>query len=161
MYYNPRILTLITVFSIILYLFFSISCKRNTDVSHPNIIFLLTDDQRWDALGCMGNQVLKTPNIDKLASEGILFENAFVTTSICCTSRASIFSGQYARRHGINDFVTDFSREALMETYPVILHNYGYRTGFIGKFGVGDHMPDTVFDFWRGVPGQPVYEHID
>lgn len=159
---NLQILKLITGFSLILCLSFSfISCKRNTEVSNPNIIFLLTDDQRWDALGCMGNQVIKTPNIDKLASEGILFENAFVTTSICCTSRASIFSGQYARRHGINDFVTDFSREALMNTYPAILRSNGYRTGFIGKFGVGNHLPDTVFDSWKGVPGQPIYEHKD
>jgi arylsulfatase A-like enzyme len=162
MLHNPRTLKLITGFSFILFLSFSfITCKRNTGVSHPNIVFLLTDDQRWDALGCMGNQILKTPNIDKLAREGILFENAFVTTSICCTSRASIFSGQYARRHGINDFVTNFTKEALMNTYPAILRNNGYHTGFIGKFGVGDHLPDTIFDFWRGVPGQPVYEHKD
>ena len=85
-----------------------VSCMpRKTEVK-PNIIFLLTDDQRYDALGAMGNEVIQTPNLDKLAAEGVVFSNGFVTTSICCASRASLFSGQYARRHGIKDFVTSF-----------------------------------------------------
>ena len=75
----------------------------------PNVIFILTDDQRWDSLGCSGNADLKTPELDRLASQGIRFSNAFVTTAICNVSRASIFSGQHYRRHGINDFHTPFS----------------------------------------------------
>ena len=67
--------------------------KKNT--KRPNIIFILTDDQRWDALGVMGNSILKTPNLDKIANQGVLFKNAYVTTSICCVSRASILSGKY------------------------------------------------------------------
>ncbi|NOY59529.1 MAG: sulfatase-like hydrolase/transferase, partial [Calditrichaeota bacterium] len=87
-----------------------LSCiGRKTRAQKPNIIFLLTDDQRWDTMGCMGNKIIKTPNMDALAKEGVLFKNAFVTTSICCVSRASIFLGQYARRHHINDFGTDFT----------------------------------------------------
>jgi hypothetical protein len=74
--------------------------------SRPNIFFILTDDQRWNTLGCMGDTNILTPNIDRLAWEGVLFRNHFVTTSICCCSRASIFSGQYLRRHGIGDFAT-------------------------------------------------------
>ncbi len=77
----------------------------------PNIVFILTHDQRFDALGCAGNSIIQTPNIDRLAAEGVRFRNHFVTTSICCVSRASIFSAQYGRRHGIGDFKTPFTRE--------------------------------------------------
>src|SRR5215207_200439 len=75
----------------------------------PNILFLVADDLRADALGCAGNKIVQTPNIDGLAKRGTMFRNAFVTTSICCVSRASLFSGQYARRHGIADFKTSFT----------------------------------------------------
>lgn len=71
----------------------------NTQVQkRPNIIFLMSDDQRWDLMGCMGNPVIKTPNMDRLAAEGVLFENAFLTTSICMASRASVMLGQFERR---------------------------------------------------------------
>ena len=75
----------------------------------PNIIFLLADDLRYNSLGCMGNKIIKTPNIDLLAKEGTLFKNSFATTPICAISRASIFSGQYSKRHGIQDFQADFA----------------------------------------------------
>jgi arylsulfatase A-like enzyme len=125
----------------------------------PNLILLLTDDHRFDALGCAGNPIIQTPTIDKLAHEGTRFTNAFVTTSICATSRASIFTGQYARRHGINDFVTPFTPAQLSQIYPVLLRKAGYRTGFIGKFGVGDKdpLPDKEFDYFKGFPGQGKY----
>ena len=129
----------------------------------PNIIFLLTDDHRWDALGCAGNRIVRTPNIDAMAAGGVRFTNAFVTTSICATSRASIFSGQYARRHGIHDFATPFSDAAWADTYPARLKAAGYRLGLVGKHGVGadrDFHKDT-FDVWRGIAGQPVYEQTD
>jgi arylsulfatase A-like enzyme len=129
----------------------------------PNIVFLLTDDQRWDTLGCMGNRIIQTPNIDEMAAGGVRFVNMFVTTSICATSRASIFSGQYARRHGIHDFVTGFSGEAWEHTYPAQLKKAGYRLGLVGKYGVGrdqDFHKDT-FDYWQGIPGQPKYEQKD
>lgn len=126
----------------------------------PNIIFLLTDDQRWDTLGIV-NPHIQTPHMDQLARDGVMFENAFVTTAICMTSRASIFLGQYARRHGINDFGTDFTPEQLANTYPLQLKSAGYRIGFIGKYGVGSNLPEDEYDYWRGVPGQPTYETTD
>ena len=135
------------------------SCSKAN--KRPNIIFLLTDDQRWDAMGAMGNKIIKTPNMDRLAREGTLFTNAFVTTAICCTSRASIFTGQWARRHGIHDFSTDFSSEQRAITYYQQLRQAGYRTGFIGKYGVGKNLPSMDFDYWNGIPGQPKYEHTD
>ncbi len=129
----------------------------------PNIIFLLTDDQRWDTMGCAGNPLIQTPNMDALAAGGVRFTNAFVTTSICAVSRASVFSGQYARRHGIHDFAGSFSESAWAQTYPAQLKGLGYRTGFIGKFGVGaaKTFPVETFDYWKGIAGQPRYEHKD
>ncbi len=118
----------------------------------PNIIFLLTDDQRWDTTGCAGNSIIQTPNIDDMAENGVMFKNAFVTSAICAVSRASIFSGQYARRHGILDFSTSFSKQAQAQTYPMLLRRAGYRTGFVGKYGVGkaEDMPRDEFDLWYG-----------
>lgn len=127
----------------------------------PNIILLLTDDQRWDALGAMGNTIIQTPHLDQLATQGILFQNAYTTTSICCVSRASIFTGQYEAFHQIHDFGTDFAPETLSRTYPALLKEAGYQIGFIGKFGVGKHPPESLFDFWMdteaGGKGQPDY----
>jgi arylsulfatase A-like enzyme len=124
----------------------------------PNLVFLLADDLRWNTLGCMGDTIVRTPNIDRLAREGTLFENAFVTTSICVASRASILTGQWSRRHGIEDFAKPFRAEAWANTYPALLRTAGYRTGFVGKFGVGNDKAvaamESQFDFWRGLPGQ-------
>ncbi len=129
-----------------------------TASKRPNIVFILTDDQRWDALGCMGNPVIQTPNIDRLAAQGVRFTNHFVTTSICCVSRASMFSGQYQRRHGIGDFNTPFTPQRWAATYPALMRANGFHTGFIGKFGVGNKAAiDAMakeFDYWRGLPGQ-------
>lgn len=132
-------------------------------VKRPNIIFLLTDDHRWDALGAMGNNIIRTPHLDALAKRGILFRNAHVTTAICMVSRASLLSGQYMSRHGINDFNTDFAPTALANTYPALLKKAGYKIGFIGKFGVGvKNQPDTLFDYWAAKKeGQPQYELVD
>jgi len=123
----------------------------------PNIIFLLTDDQRWDTLGCMGNPIIYTPNVDKLAEGGCLFTEAFVTTSICMSSRASILTGQNLSRHGINDFSQPLTENALAQTYPLLLRQAGYRVGFIGKYGVGTELPEKQFDFFYCFPGQGKY----
>lgn len=144
---------------------FLLSCRTEPTPppSPPNIIFLLTDDQRWDAMGAMGNPLIKTPEMDILANQGVMFKNAYVTTPICAVSRASLLSGQYSRRHGIHGFSKFFEPEAWEQTYPIIMRKQGYYTGFIGKFGVGgkETMPAGDFDFWRGIPGQPYYEQTD
>jgi arylsulfatase A-like enzyme len=142
----------------------TLAIRKNKPRKRPNIVFLLTNDQRADAMGCMDNPIIKTPNMDELAGRGVLFRNAFVTTSICAASRASILSGQYVRRHGINDFRTSFSPQALEQTYPLLLRRAGYHIGFVGKYGVGrgDDFPDDKYDFWRGCPGQcEPYERKD
>lgn len=126
--------------------------------ARPNFVFLLIDDLRYNALGCMGDKIVQTPSIDRLAAEGVLFENCFVTTSICAVSRASIFTGQWMRRHGIEDFATGLNGQAWADTYPARLRAGGYRTGFIGKFGVGNAQEvaakTSEFDFYRGLAGQ-------
>ena len=141
---------------------FTSSCDHKE--TPPNIIFLLTDDQRFDAMGYTGNKYISTPNIDRLAEHGIIFRNAYVTTSISCVSRASLLTGQYASRHGINDFNTDFSDVALMKTYPLMLKNQaGYKIGFIGKYGVGlEKQPAEMYDYWGCEKAiQPKYENYD
>ncbi|MFB2119874.1 sulfatase [Parapedobacter sp. 2B3] len=132
----------------------------------PNIIVVVTDDHRWDALGVAGNPIVKTPHLDSLANRGINFRNAYVTTSICAVSRASILTGQYLSRHGINNFVKNFSPEAFSQTYPMLLKAAGYTTAFIGKFGVGNSPPAEYFDYWmstepEGNDRQPPYVTLD
>ncbi len=130
----------------------------------PNIIFLLTDDQRWDAAGFMGNDIVQTPHLDSLAAQGTVFENAYVTTAICAISRASILTGQYASRHGVLDFDTSLSDSAFRQTYPAQLQQAGYYTGFVGKYGIGTLDSVTArqrFDQWYGFNGQGQYEHTD
>ena len=126
-----------------------------SDARQPNIIFLLTDDQRWDTLGCYGNDIIHTPNIDALSKRGITFDRAFVTSSICAPNRACILTGQYAARHGMWSFDKTLTPGQLSITYPALLKkSAGYRTGFIGKYGVGKPPGPDVFDFNRGFPGQ-------
>jgi arylsulfatase A-like enzyme len=126
----------------------------------PNVIFLLTDDHRADALGVAGNPHIKTPHLDQMARQGVRYKNAYVTTSICSVSRASILSGQYLSRHKIDDFAKNFGPEMLSNTYPLLLKASGYKIGFIGKNGVGNNPPAHEFDFWAcNKEGQPPYEY--
>jgi arylsulfatase len=111
-----------------------------------NIVFLLADDLRWNSLGCMGNKVLQTQNIDDLSSNGIRFINTCVTTSISMVSRATLLTGQYMSRHKIREFGVPLSEEAFSQTYPAILRKAGYWTGYIGKYGVGK-IRGNSFDF--------------
>ena len=123
----------------------------------PNIIFLLSDDVRYDALGAAGNTIIETPHLDRLAAEGTLFTEAFCTTSICATNRASILTGQYARRHGVHDFRTPLAAEQFAQSFPGLLRKGGYQLGFVGKWGVGGALPKDRYDFWRGFAGQGRY----
>ncbi len=133
--------------------------ERETVASRPNIIVIVTDDQRWDMLGATGNSIIKTPNMDRLAGEGVLFENHFVTTSLCAPSRTSIFTGLYASCHGTHGFATSMSNELHARSYPVRLRKAGYRTGFVGKYGIGRTLPSDQFDHFEGFSGQGQYIH--
>lgn len=130
--------------------------KEAAQSNRPNIIFILTDDQRWDSVGYMGQKTGKTPNLDQLASDGVVFDNAYVTSAICTPSRACYLLGQFERRHGINfNSGTSMSDEAWNKSYPVVLRNNGYFTGYIGKnhVPIGDKgyftgLMDSSFDYW-------------
>lgn len=123
----------------------------------PNVVLILTDDQRYDELGFL-NPELNTPNIDSLAKEGVFFRNAFVTTSLCSPSRASILTGQYAHAHGIVD---NLARDIKPNTvfFPQLLQKEGYQTAFIGKWHMGRHSDNAQpgFDYWVSFAGQGNY----
>ncbi|MEM9410687.1 MAG: sulfatase-like hydrolase/transferase [Planctomycetota bacterium] len=167
----PRLKFTITALAINLLRFVTILCicwfsdeatatesldRESDQLQRPNIVFILTDDQRQDSVGFMGNKLTKTPHLDRLASKGVIFENAYVTSAICTPSRACYMLGQYERRHGVNfNSGTAMSREAWAKSYPVILRNNGYVTGYVGK----NHLPigekgyqtglmENSFDYW-------------
>ena len=102
----------------------------------PNIVFLMTDNHRWDLLGCAGNDIIRTPNIDALAARGARFTNSFCTTSICAATRASILTGEFRREHGYTFTMPPMSVQRMDRSYPALLKRAGYRTGFVGKLGV-------------------------
>ena len=125
----------------------------------PNIIFFLTDDQRNDFLGCTGHPIVKTPNIDKLAGEGRLFDNAFVSTSICAASRATLLTGLYERTHRFTFGTPPIANIHTNQSYPALLKKEGYLTGFIGKFGirVRKGARDTMFDSFVPLNRSPYF----
>jgi arylsulfatase A-like enzyme len=106
----------------------------------PNVLYILTDDQRWDALGLAGSKHLKTPHIDRLGQEGVFFSNAFCTTSLCSPSRASILSGLYAHTHGVTNNFTEYPDN--FKSFPMILQEDGYDTAYIGKWHMGEDNDD-------------------
>lgn len=153
---------------ILLLLFFAgMTCspdgvKPPANDQRPNLIFLLADDLRYDALGYTGHPIVKTPAIDSLAAQSTRFERAYVTTSICSVSRASFLTGQYARRHAKWGFGPGFGADEWFKTYEYHLDTAGYRTGFIGKYGVGEYdYASQQFDYWRGFPGQGNFNATD
>jgi len=101
----------------------------------PNILFILADDHRWDLIGKY-HPIVKTPTLDKLADQGVFFKKAFVTTPICGASRASILTGLTERTSDYSFHRPPVSEEDMAITYPVVLKQHGYTTGFVGKFGV-------------------------
>ncbi|WP_139959466.1 sulfatase family protein [Flavicella sediminum] len=136
----------------------------------PNIIFLLSDDQTSIATGCYGNDQVITPNMDNLAEEGVLFENHYNTTAVCMASRAIILTGMYEYKAGCNFEHGPLRKEKFAKSYPVLLREQGYYTGFAGKFGMPvsdgnstrhnswDTLPIDAFDNWAGGLGQTSYQ---
>lgn len=124
--------------------------KAQWPEDRPNIIFILTDDQRWDELGYAGNDILQTPNMDQLAHDGVYFSHAFVTTPICAASRASIATGLYERSHGFTFGMPPLRKEFIEISYFNKLKEAGYYTGFLGKFGMSfeNSMDEELFDVY-------------
>ncbi len=122
-----------------------------------NVVFVLTDDHRYDAMGFMGHPFVKTPVMDKMAREGAHFKNAFVTTSLCSPSRATILTGLYMHNHGIVDNNRPASEDLIY--FPQYLQQAGYQTAFVGKWHFGGHSDDPRpgFDHWVSFKGQGEY----
>ena len=114
----------------------------------PNIILIVTDDQRWDAIGHAGNEIIRTPHMDSMAEQSIYYHNAFVTTPICAASRASILTGLYERTHAFTFGTPPLSSKYIDISYPKLLSEAGYQTGFFGKLGMRleDERDKTLFD---------------
>jgi arylsulfatase len=117
-----------------------------------NVVLLVIDDARWDVLGAAGNPVVRTPRLDRLARDGVRFDQARVTTSICMVSRATLLTGQYMSRHGIDAFGRPIPPAAFAHTFPGVLRRAGYWTGYVGKYGVGPPRAGD-FDFLRAYEG--------
>jgi arylsulfatase A-like enzyme len=115
---------------------FALSAVALAD-SRPNLLILLTDDQRWDTLGVYNEDCpIPTPNLDRLANEGIRFDQGFVTTPICAVSRACILTGRYASNHGMHYFGVKMEDDVFANSYPIYLREAGYFSGHFGKYGV-------------------------
>ncbi len=122
-----------------------------------NVVFILSDDHRYDAMSFMGHAFAKTPHMDAMAKNGMHLKNAFVTTSLCSPSRASILTGLYTFRHRVIDNQRPVPKGTLF--FPQYLQKAGYMTGFIGKWHMGSSSdePRPGFDYWVSFKGQGKY----
>ncbi|HUP49707.1 MAG TPA: sulfatase [Thermoanaerobaculia bacterium] len=138
---------------------------RAQDLSNPNILFIMTDDQRQDSMSAYGNTVLKTPNMDRIAREGMRFEQMFVTNSLCAPSRVSFLTGLYSFAHGVwtnGDGPQFYNGPGIRQdqrTFAQLLREAGYYTGLVGKWHLKS-MP-TGFDQWVIFPWQGEYHDPD
>ncbi len=111
--------------------------------NQPNLLFIMTDQQRWDALSRAGNRIVKTPNIDKLAQEGVYFEKAYTQCAVCGPARASILTGCAVETHGVvtNNHANPGLSEQVcsMKSFDEILHGQGYLSEYYGKWHCPDH----------------------
>ncbi|MDG1151275.1 MAG: sulfatase [Akkermansiaceae bacterium] len=126
----------------------------------PNIIFLMADDQNTFSMGCYGNPEVETPNMDRLANDGMIFDRHYDTTAICMGSRANVFTGMYEYKTGCNFVHGDMSEQIWSKSYPARLREAGYLTAFAGKFGIvvdGKGICEDEFDFYGGAKGQTNY----
>ena len=121
----------------------------------PNIIFIMADDHASHALSCYGSRINKTPNLDRLAKEGMCFNNCFCTNSICAPSRAVILTGKYSHLNGVIDNRKSF--DGSQQTFPKLLQKAGYQTAMIGKWHL--KAEPSGFDYWNVLPGQGKYHN--
>ncbi len=135
----------------------SVSPEKIDGAKPRNVVFILSDDHRYDAMSFMGHQFAETPHMDAMARNGVHMKNAFVTTSLCSPSRASILTGLYTFRHRVIDNNRLVPEGTLF--FPQYLQKAGYKTGFVGKWHMGGHhdKPRPGFDYWVSFKGQGHY----
>lgn len=129
------------------------SCKNEENFTPPNIIFIMTDDHATQALSCYGSKINETPNLDRIAENGIRFDRAYCTNSICAPSRAVILTGKYSHKNGVLNNAQTF--DGTQQTLPKLMKNGGYQTAMIGKWHLKSEP--TGFDYWNVLPGQGDY----
>ena len=129
------------------------ACREPEPEPPPNILFVFTDDHASHAISAYGSRINKTPNIDRLAKEGTLFQNCFVTNSICAPSRAVILTGKHSHLNGVVDNRREF--DGSQQTFPKLLQQAGYQTAMIGKWHL--KTDPTGFDYWEVLIGQGPY----
>ena len=130
---------------------FALPLSTATGQDRPNVIVINVDELRWDGLGITGHPFVKTPHIDRIAQEGMLMENSFVTTPLCGPSRGCLMTGQYAHTNGSYKNTAPKGHTKLLKTYPQLFQKAGYKTAFIGKWTTGrnaDKTPHPGFDRW-------------
>ena len=134
-------------------LFFLLLSINSFSQQRPNIIYIMSDDHDADAISAYNKQFIKTPNIDRIAKEGMKFNKAFVGNSICSPSRATLLTGQHSHKNGVKDNRTKF--DSSKTTIAHLLHDAGYQTSIIGKWHL--HSYPVGFDYWRVLPGMGQY----
>jgi len=128
-----------------------------SEQTRPNIVFIMTDDHAAHAMSCYGSRINKTPHMDRIANEGVRFDNAFCTNAICTPSRASILSGTYNHVNGVTTLNCGMDNRIM--TFPKLLKARGYQTAIVGKWhlGAGPTHDPSGFDYWQVLPGQGAY----
>lgn len=150
------------IYSVCFLIIFSLPSLSQTSsiatVGKPNIIFILSDDHTNKAIGAYGNELARTPNIDRIAKEGAIFTNFFVTNSICGPSRAALLTGKYSH---INGFVSNNNQFDINQfLFSRALNDAGYQTAWIGKWHL-ETLPDDAFNYWNILPDQGHYFNPD
>ena len=133
------------------------SATGSRESKRPNILFIMSDDHAAHALSCYGSRINSTPNLDRIANEGMRFDNCFCTNSICAPSRAVILTGKYSHLNGVVDNRLHF--DGTQQTLPKLMKQAGYQTAMVGKWHLGSDP--TGFDYWNVLPGQGDYQNPD
>ena len=144
-------------FSVVLTAFIGCGIKKEQPIKHPNIVYIMADDHGYQAISAYDKRLISTPNIDKLAEQGVIFRNSFVTNSICAPSRAVLLTGKFSHKNGLLDNSSKF--DGSQQTFPKLLQKAGYQTAMVGKW----HLKSDPqgFDYWNILPGQGQYYNPD